>query len=455
MKFEARPYQEVAIKKIINNDAVCLMLDMGMGKTVATLTAIQELLARAEVKKVLVIAPLRVAETTWLDEVATWDHLHLNVVPVLGTHCQRLEALRRKADVYVINRENVSWLVDLYGKNFPFDMVVIDESSSFKNGQSKRFKSLRLVRPLIKRIVELTGTPAPNSLLDLWSQIYLLDRGERLGRTISEYRRKYFYEGMKVGNIVYSWSLKKGADKAIYGKISDLCVSMKSEDYLKLPPVINNFIKVPLYDRVLSLYEKFAQNLIAEVDEQDLVASSAGVLANKLLQFANGAVYSVDNYAVELHHAKLDALAEIRESVDQPLLVFYWFKSDLVRLKKKFPEAVNLTSAEDIKNWNAGKISMMLVHPASAGHGINLQYGGNVIVWFSLTWSLELYQQANKRLHRIGQNKPVVIHHLIAQDTIDENVVRVLADKNARQNDLLDALKQGLLIRNEKCLMVN
>ena len=442
--FNARPYQAVAIQKIINNPAVCLMLDMGMGKTVTTLTAIQELITRAEVKKVLVIAPLRVAETTWLDESATWDHLHLNVVPVLGTHCQRVTALKMNADVYVINRENVTWLVELYGKDFPFDMVVIDESSSFKSWQSKRFKSLRNVRPLISRVVELTGTPAPNSLMDLWSQIYLLDRGKRLGKTISEYRRKYFNEGMKIGRIVYSWSLKRGADKAIYRKIADICVSMKSEDYLTLPPVINNFIKVPLYDRVLTLYKKFTRNLVAEVDGQDLVASTAGVLANKLLQFANGAVYDVNNNAVDIHSAKLEALAEIRETVNQSLLVFYWFKSDLVRLKKKFPDAVALNSVDDIKNWNAGKVSMMLVHPASAGHGLNLQYGGNIIVWFSLTWSLELYQQANKRLHRIGQDKPVIIHHLIAQDTIDENVVKVLSDKNARQNDLLNALKQRL-----------
>ena len=326
--FNARPYQAVAIQKIINNPAVCLMLDMGMGKTVTTLTAIQELITRAEVKKVLVIAPLRVAETTWLDESATWDHLHLNVVPVLGTHCQRVTALKMNADVYVINRENVTWLVELYGKDFPFDMVVIDESSSFKSWQSKRFKSLRNVRPLISRVVELTGTPAPNSLMDLWSQIYLLDRGKRLGKTISEYRRKYFNEGMKIGRIVYSWSLKRGADKAIYRKIADICVSMKSEDYLTLPPVINNFIKVPLYDRVLTLYKKFTRNLVAEVDGQDLVASTAGVLANKLLQFANGAVYDVNNNAVDIHSAKLEALAEIRETVNQSLLVFYWFKSD-------------------------------------------------------------------------------------------------------------------------------
>ena len=444
-KFNARPYQTLAIKKIIENPAVCLMLDMGMGKTVATLTAIQELIYnRFEVQKVLVIAPLRVAETTWLDECATWEHLDLKIVPVLGALNKRISALKTNADVYVINRENVSWLADYYGKDFPFDMVVIDESSSFKNSQSKRFKSLRKVRPLIKRVVELTGTPAPNSLMDLWSQIFLLDRGERLGRTIGEYRRKYFDEGMKSGHIVYNWNLKKGADKVIHKKIADLCVSMKSEDYLTLPPVINNFVKIPLDNAVQKLYLQFTKELVAEIDGQDLVASTAAVLANKLLQFANGAVYDSDDNVAEIHSAKLDALAEIRETVNQSLLIFYWFKHDLARLQEKFPDAVTLKSADDIKKWNAGKISMLLVHPASAGHGLNLQYGGNVIIWFSLTWSLELYQQANKRLHRIGQDKPVVIHHLIAQNTIDENVVRVLSDKNARQNDLLNALKQRL-----------
>ena len=444
-KFNARPYQTLAIKKIIENPAVCLMLDMGMGKTVATLTAIQELIYnRFEVQKVLVIAPLRVAETTWLDECATWEHLDLKIVPVLGALNKRISALKTNADVYVINRENVSWLADYYGKDFPFDMVVIDESSSFKNSQSKRFKSLRKVRPLIKRVVELTGTPAPNSLMDLWSQIFLLDRGERLGRTIGEYRRKYFDEGMKSGHIVYNWNLKKGADKVIHKKIADLCVSMKSEDYLTLPPVINNFVKIPLDNAVQKLYLQFTKELVAEIDGQDLVASTAAVLANKLLQFANGAVYDSDDNVAEIHSAKLDALAEIRETVNQSLLIFYWFKHDLARLQEKFPDAVTLKSADDIKKWNAGKISMLLVHPASAGHGLNLQYGGNVIIWFSLTWSLELYQQANKRLHRIGQEKPVVIHHLIAQNTIDENVVRVLSDKNARQNDLLNALKQRL-----------
>ena len=443
--FKARPYQAVAIEKIIDNPAVCLMLDMGMGKTVATLTAIQELIYnRLEVQKVLVIAPLRVAETTWLDECATWDHLDLKIVPVLGSLSKRISALQTNADIYVINRENVCWLAEYYGTNFPFDMVVIDESSSFKNSQSKRFKALRKIRPLIKRVVELTGTPAPNSLMDLWSQIYLLDGGARLGKTIGEYRRKYFNEGMKLGHIVYSWDLKNGADKLIHKKIADICVSMKSEDYLKLPPVINNFVKIPLKGTVQKLYEHFTKNLIAEIDGQDLVASTAGVLANKLLQFANGAVYDVDNNTVEIHSAKLDALAEIRETIEQPLLIFYWFKSDLARLREKFPDAVTLNSADDIKNWNAKKISMMLVHPASAGHGLNLQYGGNIIVWFSLTWSLELYQQANKRLHRIGQDKPVIIHHLLAQGTIDENVVKVLSDKNARQNDLLNALKQRL-----------
>ena len=440
--FHARPYQDFAIKKIIENPAVSLMLDMGMGKSVITLTAIQELIYnRFEVRKVLIIAPLRVAETTWLEENEKWQHLNLKIIPVLGSEEKRISALNSTADVYVINRENVVWLINFYRLKFPFDMVVIDESSSFKNPQAKRFKAVKKIRPLIKRIVELTGTPAPNSLMDLWAQIFLLDRGERLGRTLGEYRRIYFTEGATNGHIVYNWNLKKGADKIIYKKISDICVSMKSDDYLTLPPIMNNFVKIPLPEKAQSEYRRFENDLILPLQNKILEASTAAVLANKLLQFANGAVYDDEGEISEIHSAKLDALEEIRETVNQPILVFYWFKHDLERLQKKFPDAIQLKSAEEIKNWNAGKISMLLAHPASAGHGLNLQYGGNIIVWFSLTWSLEFYQQANKRLHRSGQDKTVIIHHLIAKNTIDETVIKVLSDKNSRQENLLKALK--------------
>lgn len=450
--FHARPYQEFAIKKIIENPFIGLFLDMGLGKTIITLTAIQELIYnRFEVRKVLIIAPLRVAETTWLEENEKWQHLNLKIIPVLGSEEKRISALNQSADIYVINRENVCWLINFYRLKFPFDMVVIDESSSFKNPQAKRFKALRRVLPLIKKIVELTGTPAPNSLMDLWAQIFLLDCGERLGKTLGEYRRKYFTAGATSGHIVYNWNLRKGADKIIFKKISDICVSMKSEDYLTLPPIMNNFIKISLPRAAESSYKRFEKDLVLSYHDEILQASTAAVLANKLLQFANGAVYNDEGKISEIHSAKLDALEEIFETINQPILVFYWFKHDLERLQKKFPGAILLKSAEEIKNWNAGKISMLLAHPASAGHGLNLQYGGNIIVWFSLTWSLEFYQQANKRLHRSGQNKSVIIHHLVAKNTIDETVIKVLSDKNSRQENLLTALKFRIgAMKNEK-----
>ena len=441
MKFKPRPYQKYAIERIIEQSAICLALDMGLGKTIITLSAIQELIYnKFEVEKVLVIAPLRVAETTWLEENLKWN-LNLKISSVLGSEEQRLSALKKTADIYVINRENVCWLVEHYRKNFPFDMIVIDESSSFKNPQAKRFKALKKIRPLIKKIVELTGTPAPNSLMDLWTQIFLLDGGERLGRTLGEYRQKYFTAGARNGYVVYNWIPIKNADKVIHKKISDICVSMKSEDYLTLPPVINNFVKVNLSEEVQDAYKKFEENLILSVEGKILSASSAAVLANKLLQFANGAVYDDAGGISKIHDAKIDTLAEMVEEINSPILVFYWFNHDLQRLQKKFPDAIQLKSAENISDWNAGKIKILLAHPASAGHGLNLQYGGNIIIWFSLTWSLEFYQQANKRLHRSGQNKPVIIHHLIAKNTIDETVVKVLSDKNSRQENLLNALK--------------
>lgn len=449
--FQARPYQEYAIKKIIELPFIGLFLDMGLGKTIITLTAIQELIYnRFEVQKVLIIAPLRVAETTWTEENEKWQHLDLKIVPILGSEKKRLSALKETADVYIINRENLVWLLNQFpfkksNFEFPFDMIVIDESSSFKNPQTKRFKAMRLLRLQIKRIVELTGTPAPNSLMDLWSQIFLLDGGQRLGRTLGEYRRNYFTAGSTSGHIVYNWNLKKDADKIIYKKISDICVSMKSNDYLSLPPLMNNFVKVVLPDRIKESYQRFENDLVLPIKDGVLTASEAGVLANKLLQFANGAVYNDEGKISEIHSAKLDALEEMAEAINQPMLIFYWFKHDLERLQKKFPTAIKLNSSEEIKNWNAGKIKMLLAHPASAGHGLNLQYGGNIAVWFSLTWSLEFYQQANKRLHRCGQEKPVIIHHLIAKDTIDETVIKVLSNKNARQENLLTALKAKVL----------
>lgn len=443
-EFIPRPYQHYAYNQIIEKPATALMLDMGMGKTVITLTAINDLLYDYfDVAKVLVIAPLRVAETTWADECQQWNHLAgLTISPVIGTLSERVRALKTKADVYTINRENVVWLVDYYGKDWPFDMVVIDESSSFKNHQSKRFKALKRVRPVIKRLVELTGTPAPNGLMDLWSQLYLLDRGKRLGKTIGQYRRQFFKPGAGSGHIVYEWNLQKGAEHEISNRISDICVSMKSSDYIALPEVMYNIIPVKLSTPVQREYKRLAKDLILRVNDDEIVANTAAALSGKLLQMSSGAVYDDAGHVIKIHNAKLEALEDIVSANEhRGILVFYWFKHDLDRLKEKFPEAVQLKTAADIKAWNSGKISMMLVHPASAGHGLNLQYGGSIIVWFSLSWSLELYQQANKRLHRSGQTHTVVIHHLVAQGTIDEDVMKALQDKKVTQETMITAIK--------------
>lgn len=443
-KFIPRPYQHYAYNQIIEKPATALMLDMGMGKTVITLTAINDLLYDYfDVAKVLVIAPLRVAETTWTDECRQWNHLAgLIISPVIGTLSERVRALKTKADVYTINRENVVWLVDYYGKDWPFDMVVIDESSSFKNHQSKRFKALKRVRPIIKRLVELTGTPAPNGLMDLWSQLYLLDRGKRLGKTIGQYRRQFFKPGAGSGHIVYEWNLQKGAEREIFNRISDICVSMKSSDYIALPEAMYNIIPVKLSTPVQREYKRLAKDLVLRVNDDEIVANTAAALSGKLLQMSSGAVYDDAGHVIKIHNAKLEALEDIVSANEHKgILVFYWFKHDLDRLKEKFPEAVQLKTAADIKAWNSGEISIMLVHPASAGHGLNLQYGGSIIVWFSLSWSLELYQQANKRLHRSGQTHTVVIHHLVAQGTIDEDVMKALQGKKVTQETMITAIK--------------
>lgn len=450
-----RPYQQYAADLIIQKPAVGLLLDMGMGKTATTLMAVRSLLYDYfDVQNVLVIAPLRVAETTWADECQEWDELKdLTVVPVIGSLQHRLQALKTKADIHTINRENVVWLAELYGKEWPFDMVVIDESSSFKSHQSKRFRALKRVRPRIRRLVELTGTPAPNGLMDLWSQIYLLDGGQRLGKTITSYRRRWFIPAGGFGHVVYNYKLQKGAEEEIYQAISDICVSMKASDYITLPPVLYNTVKVKLPEAVKMKYKRLEKDLVLELDnDTDIVASTAAALSNKLLQMANGAAYDENGAVIEMHQAKLDALADIVEAnARRPLLVFYWFKHDLERLKRAFPKARQLVSAADIRDWNEGKIEMMLVHPASAGHGLNLQKGGSLIVWFSMTWSLELYQQANKRLHRSGQQHTVVIHHLIAEGTIDEDVMRALQEKRKGQDGMLEAVKARISrIREEE-----
>lgn len=452
--FHPYPYQKYAIERIQSQSFLGLFLDMGMGKTVITLTAIDELINNSfDVSRVLVIAPKRVAETTWTDEAQKWEHLkNLQIVPVLGAAKVREAALREKGDVYVINRENVPWIREKLGVHWPFDMVVIDEASSFKNHQSRRFKALKSLLPRIHRLVELTGTPAPNGLMDLWSEIYLLDKGQRLGRTIGEYRRTYFTPGYGSGYVTYMWNPLPTAQHDIEERISDICVSMKSDDYLALPEMLYNEVKVSLPKATMQKYRELERDFLLQVDDTSIVASSAAALSGKLLQLANGACYNEDGTVTEIHDEKLKALQELVESNEhKPVLVFYWFRHDLERLQKFFPKAETVDAPNAITRWNEGRISMLLVHPASAGHGLNLQFGGNVIVWFGLSWSLELYQQANKRLHRQGQKHTVVVHHLIATDTMDEQVLRALSKKKSTQDDIIDAVKARIaMIRDEE-----
>lgn len=450
MKFKPWNYQQYSINHIIDHKASGLFLDMGMGKTVSTLTAIDNLIFLGEVIKVLVIAPLRVAEDTWSTEVEKWDHLkHLKISKILGTKKQRKEALNKDADIYVTNRENVDWLVSECFDSWIWDMVIIDELSSFKSSKAKRFRALKKVRPYFKRIVGLTGTPAPNSLIDLWPQIYLLDGGQRLGKTITGFKDRYFNPGRRNGYVVYNWELKQGAEEAIQNKISDICISMKADDYLDIPERIDNRVEISLSKKALEIYKKLEKELVIEIAEEDITAANSAVLTNKLLQMANGAIYSESKEVVNIHDEKLGKLEEIIDTSNgKSVLVFYNFKHDYNRisemLTKKKITYQTLNDSEDIKKWNEGEIQVALLHPASAGHGLNLQYGGNIIVWFGLTWSLELYQQANARLHRQGQKEIVIIHHLISKGTVDEDVMNALANKEVNQNMLLEAVKARL-----------
>ncbi len=447
-KFIPRPYQRYAIGQILEKPYIALMLDMGLGKTVTTLTAIKLLMySYNSVSRVLVIAPLRVADVTWMDECMEWEHLKdLRCSKVLGSEKKRLEALDADADIYIINRENVPWLVKHYKSKWPFDMVVIDESSSFKNPTAQRFRALRKVRPNIDRLIELTGTPTPNGLMDLWSQIYLLDMGKRLGKNITEYRNTYFRAGYGNGYVTYYWELLPGSDKLIYQKISDICVSMKSEDYITLPEMIYNKVPVRLPETACERYKQLERENVCRLEENTVAALSAAAVSNKLLQLASGFAYTEtedgDQLTLDFHTEKLKALQDIAEQEEhKSLLVFYWFKADLARLKATFKKSRELKTAEDVADWNAGRIPMLLAHPASAGHGLNLQFGGSIIVWYGLTWSLELYQQANKRLHRSGQAHAVIIHHLIATGTIDEDVMCALESKKQGQDAMLEAIK--------------
>ena len=413
-----------------------------------TLTAIQDLIEDFAVWKVLVIAPKRVAEDTWTREHKKWDHLQtLRISKVMGSAAQRTAALAKDADVYVIGRDNVQWLINHYTelrKGWPFDMIVIDELSSFKNPQAKRFRALKKALPCTKRIVGLTGTPSPNGLMDLWAQVYLLDQGERLGRTIGSYREKYFRPGKRNGYVVFQWEPVKGAQQAIEDKLRDLCVSMSAADYLELPDRIDRVTPVALTERERKAYETMERESLIELEssEDAVVGLNAAAVMNKLLQIANGRVYTSEGQVLRVHEEKLDALEEIADTAQGPVLVFYSFRHDLDAIRERFPDARTLEKASDIEDWNAGRIAVLLAHPASVGYGLNLQAGGHVIVWYGLTWSLELYQQANARLYRQGQEHTVIVHHLVAEGTVDEQVMEALKRKDTSQEALLAALKE-------------
>lgn len=444
MKYNPHDYQRYAAEFIITHPISALLLDMGLGKTSITLTAINDLLFDSfEVHKVLVVAPLRVARDTWSAEIEKWEHLkNLRYSVVIGTAQERISALSTPADIYIINRENIQWLVEESGLPFDFDMAVIDELSSFKNHQSKRFRAFMKSRPKLKRIVGLTGTPAGNGLMDLFAEFKLLDMGERLGRFIGQYRNAYFQPDKRNGMVIYSYKSLPNAERQIYDKISDITISMKAADHLKMPELISSEYTVQLSEKEKEKYDQLKKDLILATEDNEVTAANAASLSNKLSQMANGAVYSDDESVMEIHDRKLDALEDIIESMNgKPLLVAYWFKHDLERIRKRF-EIREIKSSRDISEWNSGKIPVALIHPASAGHGLNLQNGGSTLVWFGLTWSLELYQQTNARLWRQGQTADtVVIQHIIANGTIDEQIMKALKTKDTTQAALITAVK--------------
>ena len=446
MKYKPHSYQKYAIRYIETHPISALLIDMGLGKTSITLTAISNMLFDSfEVCKVLVIAPLRVAKNTWTDEIKKWEHLNsLSYSLIIGNESQRLSALSKKADIYIVNRENIDWLVNKSGYKFDFDMVVIDELSSFKNHQSKRFKSLMKVRPIVKRIVGLTGTPSSNGLMDLFAEFKILDMGKRLGYFIGQYRNAYFKPDKMNGPIVYSYKPLPNAENAIYEKISDITVSMKANEYLKMPELLISNYVVELSNIEKNQYDEMKKSLVLEITDGEITASNAASLSNKLCQLSNGAIYDDEQNIVEIHDRKLDALEDIIESMNgKPLLVAYWYRHDLERIKSRF-SVREIKTSEDISDWNDGKIPVALIHPASAGHGLNLQNGGSSLVWFGLTWSLELYQQTNARLYRQGQKNTVVIQHIITKGTIDEQILKALQKKNKTQADLIDAVRANL-----------
>jgi SNF2 family DNA or RNA helicase len=447
MKFEPHEYQQYAVRYIESHSTAAVLLDMGLGKTVITLTAIQDLLFDSfDVHRVLVIAPLRVARDTWPIETEKWDHLAiLTYSVVVGSVAERKAALARQADIYIVNRENVSWLCEQSGYPFDFDMVVVDELSSFKNRQSKRFRSLLKKRPSVKRIIGLTGTPSSNGLMDLFAEFKLLDMGKRLGRFIGQYRSTYFTPDKRNGQVVFSYKLLPGAENEIYRKISDISISMKSTDHLHMPELISSQYEVQLSKPEHKRYEELKKELVLQLPDGDVTAANAASLTMKLSQMANGAIYSDDRTVLPLHDRKLDALEDIIESANgKPVLVAYWFRHDLLRIRQRFTVR-EIKTSQDIADWNAGTIPVAVIHPASAGHGLNLQQGGSTLVWFGLTWSLELYQQTNARLWRQGQTDgTVVIQHIITKGTIDGRILKALKEKNKTQAALIDAVRASL-----------
>ena len=456
MRFYPHAYQRYCIDYIKTHPISALFLDMGLGKTVTTLTALRDLmLDDMSVSKVLVIAPLRVARDTWPAEVEKWDHLHdLDVSVIVGTVRERTAALNHNAMVYVINRENVKWLVEYYEKNglrWDFDCVVIDELSSFKNHQAQRFKWLRKIRPFVKRWIGLTGTPTSNGLMDLWAEIGILDGGERLGRFIGRFRDAYFKAGAMnpQTGVVFSYIPRPGAEEQIYERISDITISMKALDYLDMPECVYVNHEVEMSKPERKLYDQLKTDLIIPTEDGDIDARNAAALSNKLLQMSNGAVYDENGDARVIHSRKLEMLDDLIESANgQPVLIAYWFKHDRARIVEHLIETGyeprDIRESEDIKDWNAGKIPVAMIHPAGAGHGLNIQAGGHILIWFGLTWSLELYQQTNARLWRQGQTNTVTIHHIMTKDTVDEDVLAALEAKDVTQEKLIAAVKARL-----------
>lgn len=446
MKFVPHNYQSYAIRFIEDHEEAAVFLDMGLGKTVITLSAIWDLaFDYFSVTKVLVIAPLRVARDTWPAEIEKWDHLKgITYSVVVGSEKERRLALMKKALVYVINRENVDWLVNKSGFPFNFDMIVIDELSSFKSNQSQRFKSLLKVRPKAERIVGLTGTPSSNGLMDLWAEFRVLDMGERLGRYITHYRNRFFVPDKRNQQVIFSYKPRPGAEKEIYDLIRDMTISMKALDFLKMPALVNQVYPVKLNQKERKAYDELRKEMVVAVGDKEIDAVNAAALSGKLLQMANGAVYDEDHTIVSIHERKLDALEDLVEAANgKPVLVAYWFKHDLMRIQKRM-KVREIKSSADIKAWNAGEIPIGVIHPASAGHGLNLQAGGSILIWFGLTWSLELYQQTNARLWRQGQKEAVTIEHIVTKGTIDEQVMEALKHKNQSQSALIDAVKANL-----------